>query len=225
MNTIVLNIPHSVPMVDASKRSDPDAILREADKWTDHFTEQLFSAPDNDKVCTLVSPLSRYIVDMERLPLDPLEKVGQGIIYTKSKDGKSIRNVDNLERDRLLIEYGHYHGRLFQLTTKPGTLLIDCHSFPSDYSDVDVCIGFNDDATRPTDEMLETIKAHFELHKYNVKFNEPFSNSIVGTPDCTSVMIELNKRIYMNEATREMRPDGYKVHNLLNVLYDKLLAV
>ena len=31
------------------------------------------------------------------------------------------------------------------------TLIVDCHSFPSDIApDVDVCLGFNEDASRPS---------------------------------------------------------------------------
>jgi putative restriction endonuclease len=31
----------------------------------------------------------------------------------------------------------------------PDALLLDCHSFPSELSDVDICIGFNEDWSKP----------------------------------------------------------------------------
>ena len=64
---------------------------------------------------------------------------------------------------------------------------------------MDICIGINDDWSRPEDVMLERILDHFQRMGYRVVINEPYSNSVA--PDCgilyRSLMIEVNKRTYM----------------------------
>ncbi len=37
-------------------------------------------------------------------------------------------------------------------------ILIDCHSFSCWHGDVDICIGFNEDLSKPTDETITHIK-------------------------------------------------------------------
>ena len=82
-------------------------------------------------------------------------------------------------------------------------LLIDCHSFPSAFApDVDFCIGFNDDATRPPDEVLAIVRDVIEASSYRASFNAPYSNALA--PDGLrghSLMIEVNKGRYMDEQT------------------------
>jgi hypothetical protein len=65
---------------------------------------------------------------------------------------------------------------------------------------VDVCIGFNDDDSKPPQEVLDFVSSHFSNRGYNVEFNRPYSNSIsplgyVGH----LMMIEINKRCYLDE--------------------------
>lgn len=63
---------------------------------------------------------------------------------------------------------------------------------------------------------------HIQNGGYRVGVNNPYSNSIA--PDCgiryQSVMIELNKRIYMDENTLEMTEDAMKIRSVLTDLYD-----
>ena len=65
-----------------------------------------------------------------------------------------------------------------------GTLLIDCHSFSSipnllnsNPSEIDICIGYNDDMTCPDIEVINNIVRYFEYLGYRVGINKPFSNS------------------------------------------------
>ena len=71
-----------------------------------------------------------------------------------------------------------------------------CHSFPSHLSDVDICIGYNEDRSKPCKETIETAVNIFEDAGYKVGINHPYSNS--ETPDCPfhykSMMIEVNKK-------------------------------
>lgn len=73
-----------------------------------------------------------------------------------------------------------YHGFISRLSSElaPGSLIIDCHSFPSDLADIDICIGYNDDASKPEQEMIDKATHLFDRAGYKVGLNNPYSNSI-----------------------------------------------
>ena len=78
-------------------------------------------------------------------------------------------------------------------------MLLDCHSFPSEMSDVDICVGYNEDWSKPHKETIELAVSLFEDTGYKVGINEPYSNS--ETPEYPfayqSMMLEVNKKAYM----------------------------
>jgi N-formylglutamate amidohydrolase len=90
---------------------------------------------------------------------------------------------------------------------------------------VDICIGFNEDDTKPSDSVLALVADHFTDRGYKVSFNVPFSNSkTVETPArYTSLMIEINKSIYMDEDTLEKKDSFGIVRDDITSLYEKLL--
>lgn len=112
------------------------------------------------------------------------------------------------------------------------TLLIDCHSFSSmptllneSPSDIDICIGYNDDETRPNKVTIGNIIQHFKAKGYKVGVNEPLSNSKTFSVPVKyhSVMLEVNKRLYMNDQTHE-KTEGFKQLKLdIEAMYDLLL--
>ena len=105
------------------------------------------------------------------------------------------------------------------------SLLIDCHSFPSGLSDVDVCIGVNDDWSRPSDFLVELVLEFFKQNGYKVELNTPYSNTIAPPMNFRydSIMIGLNKRIYLNEDTLELHNSVDRLRSSLNTLYGVLL--
>ena len=120
--------------------------------------------------------------------------------------------------------------RLVQLGDE--TLLIDCHSFSnlpnlqnSNPPDIDICIGFNDDETRPSLDVISNIVQHFKIRGYKVGINKPFSNSKTFAVPVKyhSVMIEVNKRLYMNETTLEKTEGFNKLKSDILSLYETLL--
>ena len=90
--------------------------------------------------------------------------------------------------------------------------------------DVDICIGFNEDKTRPSDEILTLVREHFIERGYRVSFNVPFSNSkTVETPAMyTSIMIEINKALYMDEDTLEKKESFNQIREAIISLYTKM---
>lgn len=121
-----------------------------------------------------------------------------------------------------------YHGFISRLSSElaPGSLIIDCRSFPSDLADIDICIGYNDDASKPEQEMIDKATHLFDRTGFKVGLNNPYSNSITPKKpvDYKSLMIEVNKCCYMNEGTLA-RTVGYDIiSGLVNDFYRLVLA-
>lgn len=76
----MLNVPHSSPVFPFGKECWDSGIDAEIERWTDWYTDWLFQSAD-PRVISVVYPFSRFFCDVERLENDPLEAVGQGIIY------------------------------------------------------------------------------------------------------------------------------------------------
>lgn len=227
-NKIVLNIPHSRTDKGELYWKDKDLIREKIARWTDHKTEQLFNPCNDlrDRVIPIVFPYSRFYVDAERLENDPLENVGQGRIYTNF-EGVMRKEIPMDEQISMRWEWIRHRCRLAsEIGNDNKTLVIDCHSFPSDLADIDVCIGFNNDETKPSYEFLEEVIRIFGDHGFNCKFNDPYSNSI--TPPSgyfyKSMMLEINKRCYLDEATHEFKGDFYKIGNAIQSVYEFALS-
>ncbi len=107
-------------------------------------------------------------------------------------------------KEEAFEEYVNHHAavqkQLFAMGE--GTLLIDCHSFSSmptllnaTPSDINICIGYNDDETCPNKVTIGNIIQHFKSKGYKVGVNEPFSNSKTFSVPLQyhSVMLEVNK--------------------------------
>lgn len=202
MENIVLNIPHSsvTGIFDAYGKwpRNPHFINDCVNKWTDWYTDFLF-ATTNEKVTSVIFPLSRFVCDVERLDNDPLEAEGQGILY-RNFGGYSRGILSRTESQHLLDMRSRHLERMKSLLT-PGSLLIDCHSFPAELYDCDICIGFNDDQSYDSG-LVGLVKNKFEEMHYAVSLNAPYSNSITPPTGFAykSIMIEVNKRIYLEKS-------------------------
>ena len=92
---IILHIPHSSPVFPIGYEDWSGGIDKDIIRWTDWFTDWLFSsaAVDNNHIIPVAFPFSRFFCDVERLIGDPLESVGQGIIYTDF--GQNHRDISD----------------------------------------------------------------------------------------------------------------------------------
>ena len=206
---IVLNEPHaSIEGLYDSQLSfwniDEHFINDIVLKWTDWHTDYLFHGYGSENIRTVRFPYSRFIVDAERLWDDPLEQQGQGIVYKQFED--YLRMVPKENEQRLLALW-RWHQQRLRDSLCEDALLLDCHSFPSEMGDIDICIGFNEDWSKPDKNTIEMVVCLFEENGYKVGINEPYSNS--ETPDCPfqyqSMMLEVNKRTYMEEDTLHLK--------------------
>lgn len=215
---IILFIPHSSDKLDKSLWcGDIDSAVN---KWTDWHTDKLFSSIDK-RVQSIIVPFSRFHCDAERLVDDPMENIGQGIAY-RSIEG-CTRSLSDAQISDIQNQYTDIHEGLERMATD-GSIIIDCHSFPSNLSsEIDICIGFNDDDSKPSDMVLQTIVHHFENAGFRVGVNNPYSNAMRVGKSIPSFMIEFNKRVYLNQDERTPNEDFDKINTILNQLYIELL--
>lgn len=223
---IVLNEPHASMegLYDADKsfwKIDSAFLNDVVIKWTDWHTDYLFHGLDDSRITTVRFPYSRFIVDAERLWNDPMEKIGQGIVYKEFESYQ--RNIPHaLELN--LLKLWHWHQDRLRNALKEDALLLDCHSFPEDLSDVDICIGYNEDWSKPSKETIEMAVNHFMDHGYKVGVNYPYSNS--ETPECSfhyhSLMLEVNKKAYLKSGSIHLQDDG--VRDVISTFQKQLIS-
>ena len=222
-DNIVLNIPHaSVGGLGVAKWNNKVALMKEVRKWTDWFTDVIFVPDNRPGIKSVVADYSRFVVDVESLLDDPMNEIGQGIIYTKFNGLQ--RTISDEEHMGMMAYYYSYIKQLKSMLNEH-SLLIDCHSFPSGLSDVDVCIGVNNDWSRPSEFLIELVMEFFKQEGYRVELNTPYSHAIAPPMNFRydSIMIELNKRIYLNEDTLELLDSAGSLRSSLNTLYGILL--
>ena len=122
-----------------------------------------------------------------------------------------------------LLNLWKWHQRCLANALVEDALLLDCHSFPEEMGDVDICIGFNEDWSKPAKETIDMAVNHFLDHGFSVGVNEPYSNS--ETPKCNfryhSLMLEINKRVYLKPGSIELI--GGNVNEVIKSFQQRLL--
>ena len=210
---------------------------------TDRYTDKLFDlhAPK------LIFPISRLICDVERFRDDAMEEMarcGMGVCYTRGHDGKPLRRLDS-QRRKTIIErwYDPHHAALTKMTTDilkqyGSCFIVDCHSFPAaplpyetdqNPNRPDICIGTDSIHTPQilTDALIES----FQDRGYSVAINRPFSGTMVPMryyhtdPRVRSVMIEINRGLYMDHNCRKLPSFPcvkQDIHTVLRGLSEKI---
>jgi len=222
---MILHIPHSSVKIPDQFRnhivlSDVE-LAAELLLMTDMFTEEIYSLPE---AIAIRFPISRLIVDVERLPDDteePMNKVGMGIVYNQTAYGKKLKRVLQPQEISDLVSkyYKTHHQRLLnevktELEKYDKALIIDCHSFPSHPLPCDMdqsfprpqfCIGT--DPFHTPIELKQMIEISIKKMGYDVRINQPYKGTLIPMefyrkdPRVTSIMIEINRRLYMDETT------------------------
>jgi len=221
---MILHIPHASSTIPYQFRDQfilsDEELSKEHLGLTDAFTDELFQ---NQAAQVVYFPYSRLLVDVERFSSDkqePMSRVGMGMIYTRAISGSPLRrNLNKQERANLGEFYDKHHLMLTQkvegeLAQKGRALIIDCHSFSSkpltcdaNQSPLrpDICLGVDDFHT--PDEIVSNLNDGFSSLGFSVEINNPYVGTIVphkwyGKDErVRSVMIEINRRLYMNEST------------------------
>lgn len=242
--SVVLHVPHdSTRIPEAVRRGivlDDEALARELLASTDHHTADLVRGLDVDGVRLHVNGLSRLVVDPERF-LDPqreeTEAVGRGAVYTRGFDGTVLRDTSGPDwprerADLISSHYTPYHTAFDDLVgevvdTHGECTIIDVHSYPQhaqpyelhpDGDRPEVCIGTDETHTPPW--LADTIADHARAMGLTTASNTPFRGTFVPTPllgdaRVRSVMIEIRRDTYCDEATAEPHAGMDRIRELL----------
>ena len=245
---MILHIPHSSRNIPEALRGqfvlDDNALEQEVARVTDAFTDELFACPD---ACRAVFEVSRLVVDVERFSRDrdePMSRVGQGMLYTRTCLGAPLRReLSEEERRFLKSEYYVRHHELLrravrdELLAGGKALIVDCHSYPSrplpcdvsqDENRPDFCIGTDTFHTPPA--LLQVVDSAVRGRGYSVGVNSPYSGTLVPSafyrknPNVRSVMIEVNRKLYMDEETGTKSSGFESVKDRIQAVLKELAA-
>lgn len=230
-NNLILNIPHSSTRITgmnpfprfsnwATGAAFMQMLHSELLPMTDWYTDELFI---NGIGTPVVAPVSRIICDTERFRNDddePMSKIGMGVCYSRTHDLK--RTWNPAYRKWVLENVYDVHHKSLQLAVDRAfndygrALILDCHSFspvplpyePDQNPDrPDICIGT--DPFHTPQDLTEHAVEFFKYKGYSVKLNSPYSGTIVPLKHLNkdrrvnSLMIELNRGLYLQEGTNE----------------------
>ena len=248
-NGAILHIPHSSRFIPQHVRATLllfDAELKaELIRMTDSYTDDLFFLPGT--ATSVVFPVSRLVVDPERFVDDtqePMVAKGMGAVYTHTSDGHQLRRVLSSDERELLIQtyYEPHHANLTRtvddgLRRSGRCLILDCHSFPSvplpyelDQSArrPDICIGTDEYHTPGW--LSEAAASLFREGGFQVELNRPFAGALVPmahyrrNPHVWSVMIEVNRSLYMDEGTGERTVQFESLRRKVQGILQRLVA-
>jgi N-formylglutamate amidohydrolase len=246
-NNLLLHIPHSsinLPDIFMDRLLiSQDYLQSELDILTDLYTDELF----NIDGCRIVkSNYSRLFFDTERYSDDAIEsmsKLGMGAIYTKTTKGDLLIKIDDEYREFVLSNfYDKHHKELENKTeeilNKFGKCInIDGHSFSKELVNTirntnkddypDFCIGYEEKFCDR--KIIDVIVQAITEKGYTYAINYPYAGSIVPNKyykeknrNVKSVMIEINKRIYMNAETCRKSDRFDLVKQLLKEIMNKI---
>lgn len=246
---LILHIPHSSKYILREARKYISLSNSELEvellKMTDSYTDELFSLASS-KVISHVFPVSRLVVDPERFVDDSKEamsKKGMGVVYTKTSNGEALRKyIPATQRAYLIKKYYEPHHKSLtnnvekMLYFDSRAIIIDCHSFPDiplpyesdQYRDrPEICLGT--DSFHTPEWLYETLYNAFTNNGFNVAKNQPFSGSLVPIKHfkkylkVNSIMIEINRSIYMNEESGNRNGDFVRVKNIFSKILNTLI--
>lgn len=232
-SSVIIHVPHASAEIPEKWKDNylqkPDVLDEELLKLTDWFTDELFTYPGVNYP-RVVFPYSRLLVDVERFCDDanePMAAKGMGVFYTKTTGGEALRTKPTGQKAAQLMSlYRNHQERVTQklevaLERYGQAVIIDCHSFPQnalpchDYdspSDIAYCIGTDDQHTPKwlSDWFMHALSSE----QGRVAINQPFRGTYVPTRyyqkdrRVLSIMIEVNRSLYMDEA-RGTRSGGF----------------
>lgn len=237
---LIAHVPHASTVVPERFRRqmllDDAALERELVRMTDWHSEDLFAWVLESGGTMFVNRLSRLVLDPERFADDAGEsmaKVGQGVVYTRTADGRELARVTARERAARIREvYAPYHAALsaqvaLALEEFGECMVLDCHSFatiplPSEPRQAlhrpDVCIGT--DAGHTPEALVVGLEEALAREGFRVTRDMPFEGCLVpaehrGDPRVRAVMIEVRRGLYCDEATGERSADYPRVRESL----------
>jgi hypothetical protein cdivTM_03523 len=172
----------------------------------------------------ITAKYSRLYCDVERFRNDadePMARLGMGAVYTHLPGGVQYRQVTSGRREEIIRQaYEPHHVQLNKLSQKivnqyGSCMMIDLHSYSNDlvrklfgYTESlpDICLGYDDEWFSGNDALR--LKSYIERLGYSCALNYPYAGALVPmdfyrdkTPGLHSVMLEINRRVYLEDGT------------------------
>ena len=247
---LLVHIPHSSTYIPPEMRAKfllSNAELQEEIlRLTDRYTDELFSCVAELGGVSVMYNYSRLVLDPERFRDDEKEemaKKGMGVIYTKDSNDRDLREINLNERDLLLQNiYDPYHKAITEevqelLNNFDRCLIIDAHSFPAiplpfeifqEIIRPQICLGT--DVYHTPEDLIEFIRNFFEENNLTTELNKPFPGSYVPLKCLNrdkrvkSIMIEINRELYMDEATGEKNDSFIEIKSNIYGLINQIIA-
>jgi len=225
MTPLLVHLPHDATAIPPDERGDfllpAEALQAESLRLTDAHTAALYAeglAPDD----FIRAEVSRLVVDVERFADDaqePCAKVGMGATYVRTADGRPLRALTPERRAQLMARHYWPHHRALdaaaaaRLARFGRCLILDAHSYPTgplptqlaSGPSPEIGVGTQPGHTPPA--LRDLVVGFFGERGYEVGVDVPFSGSMVPNscfgrePRLWSVMIEVRRDLYMDEAT------------------------
>jgi N-formylglutamate amidohydrolase len=225
---LLAHIPHSSTYIPPDLRSsfllNDHQLEKELLLLTDWYVDELFTEVHKSGGISVIYNTSRLVVDPERFENDEEEEMfsrGMGVIYTKTSHLSNLRKTPSeKEREKLLDHFYRPYHRVVEeevqgILDKFGfCIILDCHSFPSsplpyeldqDPDRPDICIGVDNFHT--PDALTKIIQDFYAKKQLKAFLNKPYAGTYVPSKfyktnsNITSIMVEINRRRYMNEET------------------------
>jgi N-formylglutamate deformylase len=231
---LILHVPHSSTKIPEGVKFDK-SIEEDIYRMTDWNTDELFSY---SSMGCFAFPYSRLFCDVERfIDNESMEQQGHGICYTKDSFGGHLRNVSDEERQDIIEKYYRPHHTKFSIACNQclslfnEVVIVDCHSFSDEVlphepdQDVirpDFCLGIDEFHTPLI--LVDEIKNYLESKGYVVFINKPFAGTIVPmvhykkTKNLKSIMIEVNRKLYLDRSDVEFKYIQSIIHNVLDII-------
>jgi N-formylglutamate amidohydrolase len=247
---LIIHIPHSSTYIPPEIKNkfllSENELQKEILRMTDRYTDEIFSCVAESGGISVKYNYSRLVLDPERFRDDTKEVMatkGMGVIYTKDSAGRKLREINEKERNLLLQNiYDPYHSAITkevqQLLSKFGEcLIIDAHSFPTtplpyensqETKRPQICIGT--DPYHTPEDLIQLVRNFFEGINLTTEINKPFRGCFVPIKflhkekRVKSVMIELNRGLYMNEDTGEKNDFFTEITRIIRRLIEVLLS-
>lgn len=249
---LVVHVPHCSREIPEHFRNQfaltDDELDTEIIAMTDSYTDELFHTTIELGGLMFVNRTSRLVMDPERFPDDeeePMSMKGMGAIYTKTSDGSRLRRQSfspeepSDAMEKLYWPYARALGNVVRecLDRFSRCLIVDAHSFPSKalpYEDnrlvrPDICFG-HDPCHVPCD-VLDGLKSICAEQGWRTADNSPFTGSYVpldyyrSEPRVKSLMIEINRGRYMNEADGEKSERFAEARGVVEALLEDAVSV
>ena len=235
LSKFIIHIPHSsleVPKEFRGRLLVDDKYFEKENIFMSDYKIDEFIPKDYPNIVKF--NYSRMFCDVERYLDDSKEemsKYGMGAIYIKDSNGDKFIKLDKEYRQFVIDNYYKKHHNNLDLMVEKllnkynDCFIIDLHSFSDEFvnkmfnknNNPDICIGIN--KSNYDIDLLEKTINYFSSYGYSVMINYPYSGSIISNkyPDVKSIMIEVNKRVYLDNIEHYN-----KFHDCMKVFFDML---